>query len=151
MALVHELLYKSKNLSEIQISDYISRLGNSIHDAFSIPESQIKIIYKIEKNIFFNVDLMIPLGLIINEILSNSFKYAFPKNRGNIAIELREVQKCFELIIKDDGIGFFENYDSGKNSNLGIQLIHMLIDQIEGTLHTNNENGTIYLISFKNK
>ncbi len=151
MALVHEMLYKSKDLSKIQISDYIHQLGNNIHTSFTSPGSLIKIEYRIEREVYFDVDLMIPLGLIINEILSNSFKYAFPKNSGLITIELKRLMGQFRLTICDNGVGFSDQLQPEKNSNLGIQLIHMLIDQIDGTITTNHKKGANYLITFKNK
>lgn len=151
MALVHEMLYKSPDLSKIQISDYIHQLGSNISDSFSMPGSRIIIDYRIEKEIYFDVDLMIPLGLIINEILSNSFKYAFPKNTGIITIELKRQMGQFTLHLGDNGVGFTIHAEGNNNTNLGIQLIHMLIEQIDGSIKNENKNGTSYLITFKQK
>ncbi|MGZ3932768.1 MAG: sensor histidine kinase, partial [Bacteroidia bacterium] len=105
MALVHEMLYSSKDLSKLEISRYIHRLCISIHQSLARKNSTIGFEYDIEDNLSFDIDHMIPLGLIINEIISNSFKYAFPENKGLVRIELHRTPPGYCLLIRDDGIG----------------------------------------------
>ena len=148
MALVHEMLYASQDLSKIEINEYIQRLCNSIHQSFSKPGSDIKLNFKIEQNLYFNVDHMISIGLIINEILSNSFKYAFPDNTGQISIQLNRSATDCKMMVLDNGVGFPENFDIEKDAHLGMQLISMLSKQIEGTINMSKEQGIGYHITF---
>lgn len=153
MALVHEMLYASKDLSKIEIHEYIVRLSSSIHHSFANPNNSINFTYEVQKNLFFDIDYMISIGLILNEIISNSYKYAFPKQSGNITISLisqacKGKQAQYELKVFDNGIGLSDNFDLKKDSQLGMQLITMLSDQIDGTVNLSGKNGTSYTITF---
>jgi two-component sensor histidine kinase len=149
MALVHEMLYSSKDLSKIELKKYIERLASSLHQSFSNPNSSIEFILKIESDIYFEIDRMIPVGLILNEIISNSLKYAFPKNKsGTIEIGLARANEKFRLTVSDNGIGLPPDFDLKKDSSLGMQLIHILCDQIDGEVSLHRENGTHYEILF---
>jgi len=154
MALVHEMLYASKDLSKIEIHEYIVRLSSSINSSFASPNADISFTYRVQKNLFFDIDYMISIGLILNEIISNSFKYAFPKQNGNITISLvsqanKEKQTQYELKVFDDGVGLSDNFDLQKDSQLGMQLITMLSDQINGSVSLQGKNGTAYTILFQ--
>jgi two-component sensor histidine kinase len=148
MALVHEMLYSSKDLSKIEISEYIERLCRSVHQSFSKPKSNIKFEFNIEPRLFFDIDHMIPIGLILNETVSNCFKYAFTGNKGQITIELSSQKKEYKLVIKDDGVGLPPNFNAEKDGNLGIQLIWMLVDQLDGKITFDTKKGTAYHIIF---
>lgn len=148
MAIVHEMLYASKDLSRISISEYIQRLCNSIHQSFSRPGSDISFNFDLEKELFFEIDHMIPLGLIINEVVSNSFKYAFPQNKGCISIRLHRRAAGFHLQIDDNGVGLTENFDPEKDGHLGMQLILMLCQQMDAQVEISHTQGTIYSIIF---
>ncbi|MBL7934084.1 MAG: hypothetical protein JNL60_19425 [Bacteroidia bacterium] len=154
MALVHEMLYASRDLSKIEIYEYITRLSSSINNSFSNPAAAISFHYHVQKNLFFDIDYMISIGLILNEIISNSFKYAFPDKTGNITISLssqahKGKQTLYELKVFDDGVGLSDNFDVKKDSQLGMQLISMLSDQINGTVNLTGKNGTTYTIIFQ--
>lgn len=149
MAIVHEMLYASRDLSKIEISEYIQRLCSSLHESFSKPGSEIRFGFHIEHKLYFDIDHMIPIGLIINEIVSNSFKYAFPENKGNIIIRLGLNEGSYLLDIEDSGIGLAENFEPEKHGHLGMQLILMLVDQIDATIHIDRDKGTGYHISFR--
>lgn len=148
MALVHEMLYKSQDLSKISLHTYIQNLCVSIGDSYSVPESDIEFVFDFEENLLFDIDKMIPLGLILNEIISNSLKYAFPNKIGTISIVLQTEANKYNLIVSDNGIGLKRNFDLDKDSHLGIQLIHMLVEQLEGKVKCENSNGVSYSISF---
>lgn len=149
MALVHEMLYKSKDLSKIALDKYIENLCNSIGESYSIPESDIKFVFDFEENLFFDIDKMILLGLILNEIISNSLKYAFPNQIGEINIVLKsEGGTLHNLLIRDNGIGLKRNFDLDKDSHLGIQLIYMLAEQLDGKVSCDNSNGVGYSLVF---
>lgn len=148
MALVHEMLYASKDLSKIEINAYVQRLCRSIHHSFSKPGSNITFNFSVDSNLFFNIDHMISLGLILNEIISNSFKYAFPEDKGEINIELHRTENEYFLKIQDNGVGMQADFDPEKDGHLGMQLIRMLSEQMDGKIHINHTQGTCYNITF---
>ncbi len=150
MAIVHEMLYSSKDLSKIEISEYIQKLCTSVHQSFSKPGSDIRFKFEIEVDLYFEVDHMIPIGLIVNEIISNSFKYAFPENKGEVKISLNHQGKIFNLVIEDNGIGLADNFNPETDGHLGMQLIQMLAQQMEASIDMQRNNGTAYRIIFKN-
>jgi two-component sensor histidine kinase len=149
MALVHEMLYASKDLSKIEIGKYIQRLCTSVHQSFSKPGSDIKFVFLIDSNLFFDIDQMIPMGLIVNEIISNSFKYAFPENYGEIKISLKKEHTIYHLDISDNGIGLTKNFKPDVNGNLGMQLVLMLAEQIDASISILNSPGTTFHLKFK--
>lgn len=146
MALVHEMLYSSKDLSKIEIGHYVERLSKGIEHSLSKNDSSVKFNFNIEDGLFFDIDHMIPLGLILNEIISNSYKYAFPANKGNITIEMINTEQFYRMTVKDNGVGFKPNFDVKRDSNLGMQLIYMLAEQLDGKVEINNELGVSYQI-----
>lgn len=149
MALVHEMLYKSKDLSKIELKEYIEVLSSSVNMSYSSPVKEIIFEYDIQSGIFLEIDMMIPIGLILNEILSNSYKYAFKeKSKGIIRIELKQEKKELTLIVEDNGIGLDKNFDIKKQRSLGMQLIHMLSEQIDAKMKVSSESGTRYDIIF---
>jgi two-component sensor histidine kinase len=150
MAIVHEMLYASKDLSRIEISEYIQRLCQSVHQSFFRPGFNIQMHYSIEQNLYFDIDHMIPIGLIINEIISNSFKYAFPENEGKISVLLNRDDKACHLCIEDNGIGLSEDFNFETDGHLGMQLIQMLTQQLEAYIRIERSQGTSYHITFKN-
>ena len=149
MALVHEMLYTSPYLSKIELKEYLKRLCGNVHHSFHSPGSIINFNYDIENGLFFEIDKMIPVGLIINEIVSNSLKYAFPDKKGNIFIDLKHSATGNYLFVGDDGIGFPDKFNPKKDAHLGMQLIQMLSDQIGGTLEIiKKDKGIGYKIVF---
>lgn len=148
MALVHEMLYKSQDLSKISLNEYIEHLCRSVYRSYSQPESNIDFEFKLEGNMSLDIDKMIPLGLMLNEIISNSLKYAFPNKMGKIQIAFHSVDNKYHLKVSDNGIGLIKNFDMDKDSNLGIQLIYMLAEQLDGKVTAENSNGVSYLIQF---
>ena len=149
MALVHEMLYKSVDLSKVDLKEYIEILTGSVNMSYSTPTKAISFSNDIEAGIFLEVDMMIPIGLMLNEILSNSFKYAFPeKEKGIISIKLKHDKNNIKMIVFDNGIGLKKNFDIKKQGSLGMQLIHMLGEQIDAGISVTSEKGTHYEINF---
>ncbi len=149
MALVHEMLYKSTNLRTIELKEYIELLSSSVNMSYSSPAKEISFNYAIETGVFLDIDMMIPIGLILNEILSNSFKYAFEgKKKGVIGITLKRKGQELNLIVCDDGIGLEKKFDIKKQNSLGMQLIHMLGEQIDAKMKVSSKNGACYDITF---
>lgn len=151
MALVHEMLYQSEDLSKIELKEYIETLTSSVHRSYALPNSDLEFVYDIEAHVHFDIDKMIPIGLILNEAISNSLKHAFPKRKGKMRIGLKLVNEKYNLTVSDDGIGFKKDFDLEKDSHLGIQLIYMLTEQLGGKLEVKSENGVSYEIIFDKK
>lgn len=148
MALVHEMLYKSTNLNSIELKEYIELLSSSVNMSYSSPLKEIQFDYQMEDGIFLEIDMMIPIGLILNEIISNSFKYAFVgKTKGLISIRLKNNRHQLTLEVSDNGVGLKEKFDIKKQGSLGMQLIQMLGEQIDAVTTIKSKNGTAYSIS----
>ncbi|MCD6067446.1 MAG: hypothetical protein K0S33_2272 [Bacteroidetes bacterium] len=148
MALIHEMLYASKDLSRVKIKDYIVKLSQSVYQSFYTVDFKILFQYEIDEELHFEIDRMIPIGLILNEIISNSLKYAFPKKEGVIRISLHKKENEFELQAGDNGIGFGDDFDYKNSKSLGMQLIHMLSEQLAGKISVSNKKGISYGLIF---
>jgi two-component sensor histidine kinase len=147
MALVHEMLYSSADLKKIEIGDYIQRLAQNVYHSLSKPGAQIRFIFTVKDSYTFGIDQMIPMGLILNEIITNSIKYAFPTNKGIINVGIEKKDSKYFLTASDDGVGLKPAAREQKNS-LGLQLIEMLSAQLEAQLILNTDRGTSYCIIF---
>ncbi len=149
MAMIHEKLYLSKNLTKINFVDYIQSLVSNLFYSYNIKEDHIKPILKIE-NVNLNIDTAIPCGLIITELISNCLKYAFPNQmKGEIIIILKSVEDKFELVISDNGIGLPVNVNLNNIKTLGILLVKSLTEQIDGKISIKKNCGTQFKIIFK--
>lgn len=148
MALIHEMLYITKNISQINVSQYITKLSQSVYQSFSAGDFSIEFDYDIDDTIFFETDNMVPIGLIINEIMSNTMKHAFPNKKGIIAIKFCKKENDYFLQVKDNGVGIPEHFDYTKSKSLGMQLIHILSEQLDGKLTLDSKNGTKYELCF---
>jgi len=149
MAIIHELLYRSKNLSTIEIKDYLDELVSYITSTYNVDKNiTVNLKVKVQQK-FIELDKAIPCGIIINELLSNAFKYAFKnKKKGTINISFKEVEKQYNLIVSDNGVGFANAGNIKQVDTLGLQLVHSLIGQLGGTLKTETQKGTTFNISF---
>ncbi|MBZ2166507.1 PAS domain-containing sensor histidine kinase [Methanobacterium spitsbergense] len=149
MAMIHEKIYQSNDLEEINFADYIQSLISNLFYTYNIDKNLVKSTFKIE-NITLNMETAVPCGLIISELISNSLKYAFPnKMHGDITVSLKSIEDTYELMIKDNGIGLPEGLDLNNLESLGLLLVKVLTEQIEGELIINSENGTEFKIRFK--
>jgi len=149
MALIHEKLYKSKDLAGINFKEYINDLANNLFRSYGINSSRIILKIDIEDTIM-NLDIATPCGLIVTELVSNSLKHAFPAERkGDILIKLTSDNKgMFILVVQDNGIGFPEDINFRKTDTLGMQLVTSLVGQIKGTIELERNNGTEFRIIF---
>ncbi|WP_343747141.1 sensor histidine kinase [Fluviicola sp.] len=148
MSMIHEMLYRTKDLSRIQVSDYIKTLGLSIHSSFSRQDAAVSFSYDIDDQIYLEADRMIPIGLIVNEAVSNSFKYAFPGRPGLIDITFITSDDFYLLKIKDDGVGLPDQIQTEDFESLGIQLIKALSDQLSAELVILRDQGLGYELRF---
>ena len=150
MALVHEMLYTTTDLSHVKLKNYIKSLWESIYDSYRRPKMVISFKENILSDARFEIDRMIPLGLILNEIISNSLKYAFKKNTGEIRIDFQydKRKKKHTITVSDNGAGLPKGFNHKKDSNLGMQLIFMLAEQLNGQVTLSSKKGTSYKIEF---
>jgi PAS domain S-box-containing protein len=148
MAIVHEKLYQSPNFTDIDFKQYIEKLVYEILYTYGIKIGTIEVQLDIE-DININIDTAIPLGLIINELITNSVKYAFPQKEGNLAIKLKSLPEQMELTIADDGIGIPKDFDLKNSETLGLQLVNNLVNQLDGELKLNRDEGAEFKIIFK--
>jgi len=148
MSLIHQKLYGSENVSSIDMSAYIRELVAYLADSFDTGQ-RIHFEYAIEQ---FEMDVSqaVPLGLILNEAITNSLKYAFPNGRtGLISISLKNItSNRYLLIISDNGIGIPSNFNNKKPGSLGMSLMAGLSEDLDGNFSTENNKGTTISISF---
>lgn len=153
MATIHELLYKTADFDKIDYQVYVHSLVENIRESMDRgTEERVSPEVIIEmKDIYLNINTSIPIGLIITEILTNAFKYAFVgREEGTIEVKMEQKDSVYELVIKDNGIGLPSDFDKRSEGTLGHQLILMLVEQLAGTLQVKSEGGTQYIISFYN-
>ncbi len=147
MALIHAQLHNNEDLANINFREYISDLIANLFQCYVNHSEHIE--YKLDvMNIFLPLEQSISLGLIINELISNTLKYAFPSGYGEINIQLTQAENQYHLIVADDGIGLPPDLDLANTESLGMQLVHSLTDQLEGTLLYNGEKGTKFQVFF---
>lgn len=148
MSMIHEKMYRSENLKEVSLKQYIRELVTALIDAYSV---NMDIEAKIDVNVeYFAVDTLTPLGLIINELVSNSLKYAFRnRNTGNLFLTLNTGEDdYFKLIIGDDGVGFTEA--DIREGAFGTELVEDLAGQLQGSIErVPSDEGTVFLLTFK--
>jgi len=149
MSFVHEKLYRSEDLSHIDLSDYIRYLATHLFASYNVNSQQVSLNLDIKK-IMLNINTAIPLGLIINELISNSLKYAFPDGRkGEIFIALQREDHTLTLLFKDNGIGIPADLDWRDTKSLGLRLVVSLVEQLDGTIELDRTAGTAFTIVVK--
>ncbi len=142
MAMVHDQLCHSESLGRIDMQEYIETLSHRLCDIYDFDSSRIT--YTISaKDIFLKLEKATPVGLIINELVSNALKYAFTEQKmGTMLVEFaNDSDGYFTLLIKDDGTGFSSLLRKSEWMNIGLQLVELLVDQLEGTVRYENDNG----------
>jgi PAS domain S-box-containing protein len=144
MALVHEKLYQSTDLATIDLDNYIRFLGNNLIQFFGIQGRGITLTMDIH-DIFLAIDTAVPFGLMINELISNSLKYAFPGGRkGEISIAIHRQDHTLTILYKDNGIGIPEDFDWRNARSMGLRLITALVNQLDGTIELDRTAGTLF-------
>jgi len=150
MAFIHESLYQTKDFSSINFSEYVVNLSHNLIQSYSNFDNEIKLNLDIQ-NVFLNLDLAIPCGLIINEIVSNALKYAFVDKTGDCEVSVKMTLSDENLVLEvaDNGIGLPKEIDYRNTQSLGLQLVVTLTDQLNGTIEMDAAHGTKYTIIFK--
>ena len=141
MALIHQKLYQSESVARIPMISYIREVVAYLHDSYHLSQP-VRFNLSVEP-IELDVTLAVPLGLIINEAITNAFKYAFPEGRpGMVNISLHHLDKTtYELTIWDDGVGLPSNYDPARSRSLGMTLMHGFSGQLGGELSITSSPG----------
>jgi PAS domain S-box-containing protein len=149
MAIVHEKMYQSPDLSKIGFADYLKDLTHELFASYGVDSSQITSDVNVA-DIKLGVDVAIPCGLIVNELISNSLKHAFPNGeKGEIKVHLiKDSEDKFNLVVGDNGVGFPKGIDFKQMESLGLRLVNTLVDQLKGTIELENEGGTKFKIEF---
>tara|TARA_B110000046_G_C13023807_1_gene412646 strand:+ start:2547 stop:4958 length:2412 start_codon:yes stop_codon:yes gene_type:complete len=148
MSYIHESLYQTKDFSSIDFHDYITTLVQNLVHSYQLYTGKTNLKLDIDK-VELILDQAIPCGLILNELVSNSLKYAYPDGKGgDIDIEIKEVEGKIKIRVEDFGVGLPEGFKIEESDSLGLGLVDTLVDQIDGELVLKTENGTKYLIIF---
>jgi PAS domain S-box-containing protein len=146
MALVHERLYRSENIASISIAEYVKFLTDNLIRFYNINTQAIRLTVDI-RGVNVDINMAIPLGLIFNELVSNSLKHAFPENRkGEIRITGVSGPAGLAFVIHDNGIGLPSGLDWKNTDSLGLQLVNSLVDQLDGTITLDQKDGTTFTI-----
>ena len=168
IALIHEELHEGRGTDKLDFCPYLEKLVENLFETYKVGNVDISLSIDLEENTFFDMDTAVPLGLIVNEIISNSLKYAFKdRDQGKIQIKLcreesgESISKApgkkedykskgtnFVLTVSDNGIGLPENFKIEDSDSLGLQLVLILVDQLEGGLELKTDSGTEFSIRF---
>ena len=152
MSLIHKSLYNPSNLSSVSFHDYINELALQLFDFYAVDPEQITLITDLE-SISLNIETATPCGLIINELVTNSLKYAFPDNRkGVVSVTLKQHAQDggYLLRISDNGVGLPASLDIRRTESLGLRLVANLTEQqLQGKLEISRDQGTTFDITFQ--
>ncbi|MGA9187996.1 MAG: PAS domain S-box protein [Methanosarcina sp.] len=170
IALIHEELHEGRENDTLNFSIYLEKLVKNLFQTYRLGNTDTRLNLDLEENIFFDMDIAVPLGIIINELVSNSLKYAFPgREKGLIQIKLyrEESGECtnniltskkigckytnFVLTVSDNGVGMPESFNSESSDSLGLQLVTILVVQLNGELELKRNKGTEFTMRFKVK
>jgi two-component sensor histidine kinase len=149
MALVHEKLYRSTDLARVDLAEYIRNLATFLFGSYQAAAGRIALEVQADK-VLLGIDAAVPCGLILNELISNTLKHAFPDGRsGQIWVELgQDDNRQVTLVVADNGIGLPPDFDILETDSLGMQLVDTLIEQLDGTLEIQSQAGTQFTITF---
>lgn len=152
MAMIHEMLYQSEEISRIDYGEYTRKLIDGLIISMRGSENKIEVDHDV-KDIYLNIDTAIPLGLLINEVITNALKYGIPKEEpGRLHLSIKKVEgfKNYILHIGDNGVGFSEEINFRSSDSLGLMLIHKLSVQLKGNIEKDNQlKGTNYILYFQ--
>lgn len=146
MTMLHENLYRSDNLTSINFENYIQHLISNLFHTYNVSMEKIKFNI-MARDVFLNIDTAIPCGLIINELVTNSIKHAFPEGTsGDITVNMDQDDDKYHLKMSDNGIGLPPEFDIKKSTTLGILLVNSLVGQLDGSIEIIRDEGTAYHI-----
>ena len=164
IALIHEELHEGGEENTLYFSPYLEKLVENLFQTYRLGNVDISLNMDLEENIFFDMDIAVPLGIIVNELISNSLKHAFPgRDKGKIQIKLFKEEKAgnelingeeeligkgagYTLIVSDDGVGIPDKIGLENSNTLGLQLVNILVDQLDGEMELKRDRGTEFNI-----
>ena len=148
IALIHQKLYQTHDVATIHMKPFLEELIQSISNSFSAQEKHVTLTNKID-DVVLETDMAIPIALILNELISNAFKYAFNfKEGGIIDINFTNEGENIHIIVKDDGSGLPQNFDTATSGGIGFKLLNSFIEKLDGNLSIDRHNGTSILMKF---
>lgn len=152
MALIHEKLYQSGEAKRIDFNEYIQSLGKELYQSYAL-NTNLHLETDLDPDIFLDVDTAIPLGLIFNELFTNSLKHAFPEGgEGTIKVGFHKLEGDeYQLTLEDDGVGLSEDFNMEESESFGLRLVDALTQQIDAKVKLDTSNGTSYTITFQEK
>jgi len=149
MALIHEKLYRSTDLKRINFGEYIRTLAKDLFQTYTDGSGRIDLNINVE-DVMMDINTSIPLGLILNELVSNALKHGFPgEMSGDINVDFRSIGEEYQLKVGDTGISFPDDLDYRNTDSLGLQLVNNLTSQISGQIELDTSNGTEFTIKFQ--
>jgi PAS domain S-box-containing protein len=156
MKLIHEELYKGNGTDTLNFSAYLQKLAENLFQTYNLRSKNIHLYMDLEENAFFNLDIAVPLGIIVNELISNILKHAFTEaEEGEIRIQLsrekadnKADKSLFSLIISDNGRGIAQDIKFENLESLGLQLVNALVNQLDGKIEIKRDHGTEFRITF---
>ena len=152
MAFIHEKLYGSKQLLSVDLETYLRSIATKLMQSLNLKSNKTKLIIDID-NLKLNIKAAIPCALIINELITNSIKYAFPGNmEGEITVKLyRDNKGIFQLKVADNGVGIPDEIDFDTTRSIGLKIVRLLVNQLHGEINLSRLAGTQFEISFPGK
>ncbi len=148
MSFIHESLYQNEDLSSVDLADYMDGLSRNLMMSYSL-SGKVRLETDLQR-VDLGLDQAIPCGLILNELISNALKHAFPDGReGTIRMSLKLDDRTVTISLRDDGKGTPEGFDPQRDANLGLELVHTLVDQLDGQLTMESDGGVAYLFTFE--
>ncbi|MBT3380405.1 MAG: response regulator [Lentisphaerae bacterium] len=148
MWLIHRALYQSDKLSSVDFSEYIRHLVEELFATYNSSPDRVRLVLDLE-DVSLDIDRAIPCGLIVNELISNALKYAYPSDdSGDVRLSMRPVGDGLELVVSDDGVGLPEDFEFERAASLGLRLVSLLTRQLKGELDVRREAGTLFKIVF---
>lgn len=143
---VHQQLYKNKDVTNLNLKNYIDTLAKNVESSFS--NNKITIEKTVKDQLHLHADKSFPVGLIINEFLTNSYKYAFGSNEGKVKIEMTDLGSDYQLLLSDNGKGLPENFDLKTSDTFGLRIMKLLTEQLNGEFRLSNNDGVNLIINF---
>jgi two-component system, sensor histidine kinase PdtaS len=148
MALIHESLYRSADLASVNLAEYVADLAEQLSASYGLDPDRVRVVVEVA-DVRLGIDTAIPCGLLINELVSNSLKHAFPSRRaGRVRVTLRQAEGRVELGVSDDGVGLPLGLDYRATATLGLQLVNLLTAQLHGEIHLAPGRGASFRIAF---
>jgi len=150
MALIHEQLYKASDLSKIEFAPYIRNLAKHLFGFFKTDQTKVGLETDLE-DLRLDINTAVPCGLLVNELISNVLKHAFPEGRkGTVRVTLRRKKDgMLELCVADDGVGFPEIFDLRDVGSFGLQIVNLIAEQLEAKIGLERRNGTVFTVTFR--